>query len=72
MQPYGFKDESELVRTLLDRLSAVVAQQRLCESADLYAQFYKVDHATQQWTEAALSGWPTFGRSGRRKKEDRP
>ena len=36
--------------------------QRLCESADLYAKAYEKDHETQEWTDAALSEWPSkFG-----------
>ena len=56
---YGFKDKSDVVRTALDRLYTELAQQRLCESADLYAEVYKDDDETQEWTDAALSEWPT-------------
>ena len=56
---YGFKDKSEVVRTALDRLSNELAQQRLRESAALYAEVYEVDEETQEWTDAALSEWPT-------------
>ncbi len=56
---YGFKDKSEVVRTALDRLSAELAQKRLRESAALYAEVYEEDHETQEWTDAALSEWPT-------------
>lgn len=56
---YGFKDKSEVVRTALDRLSNELAQQRLRESADLYAEVYELDEETQEWTDAALSEWPT-------------
>ena len=56
---YGFKDKSEVVRTALDRLHAELAHQRLCESADLYAKVYAENDETQEWTDAALSEWPT-------------
>lgn len=56
---YGFKDKSDIVRTALDRLRTELARQRLCESADLYAEAYEKDDKTQEWTDAALSEWPT-------------
>lgn len=56
---YGFKDKSEVVRTALDRLSKELAQQRLRESAALYAEVYELDEEMQEWTDAALSEWPT-------------
>lgn len=55
---HGFKDRSEVVRSALDRLMAELAQQRLCDSADLYAQIYDRDDETKEWTDAALSEWP--------------
>jgi hypothetical protein len=55
---YGFKDKSAVVRTALDRLYAELAQQSLCESAELYAEIYAEDVETQEWTDAALSEWP--------------
>lgn len=56
---YGFKDKSDMVRTALDRLSAELARQRLRESASLYTEVYEEDDETQEWTDAALSQWPT-------------
>ena len=56
---YGFKDKSDVVRTALDHLHTELARQRLCESAALYAETYEKDEETQEWTEAALSEWPT-------------
>ncbi len=56
---YGFKDKSELARTAIDRLSAELDRQRVQESAALYAEAYAEDRETQDWTEAALSEWPT-------------
>ncbi len=55
----GFKDKSDVVRTALDRLASELASQRLRESADLYAEVYEEDNETQDWTDAALSEWPT-------------
>jgi hypothetical protein len=56
---YGFKDKSDVVRTALDRLYTELTQQRLRESADLYSKVYEEDDETQEWTNAALSEWPT-------------
>ena len=56
---YGFKDKSDVVRTALDRLSSELAQQRLRDSAELYVEVYEEDDETQEWTDAALSEWPT-------------
>jgi hypothetical protein len=56
---YGFKDKSAVVRTALDRLCTELAQQRLHESAALYAEVYEEDDETQEWTDVALSEWPT-------------
>lgn len=55
----GFKDKSDVVRTALDRLAAEVATHRLQESAALYAEVYEEDNETKDWTDAALSEWPT-------------
>ena len=56
---YGFKDKSDVVRTAIDRLYTELTQQRLRESAALYADVYEEDGETQEWTDAALSEWPT-------------
>jgi Arc/MetJ-type ribon-helix-helix transcriptional regulator len=56
---YGFKDKSDVVRTALDRLFTELTQQRLRESAALYADVYEEDDETREWTDAALSEWPT-------------
>ncbi len=55
---YGFKDKSDVVRNALDRFRTELAQQRLRESADLYAEVYANDDETQEWTDAALMEWP--------------
>ena len=57
-EQYGFKDKSEVVRTALDHLQEELIQQRLIDSAELYAEIYENDSETQEWTEAALSDWP--------------
>lgn len=59
LKRYGFKDKSDVVRTALDRLQTELARQRLYESADLYAKAYEKDDETQEWTDTALSEWPT-------------
>ncbi len=56
---YGFKDKSEMVRTAIDRLSTEFHQHRLHESAALYADVYENDDETKDWTDSALSEWPT-------------
>ena len=56
---YGFKDKSDVVRTAIDRLFAELTQQRLRESAALYADVYEQDDETREWTDAAQSEWPT-------------
>jgi hypothetical protein len=56
---YGFKDKSDVVRTAIDRLFTELTQQRLRESAALYVDVYEEDTETQEWTEAAVSEWPT-------------
>lgn len=56
---YGFKDKSAVVRTALDRLSEELTRQRLRESAALYAEVYEEDAETQEWTDAAMTEWPT-------------
>ena len=57
-EQYGFKDKSDVVRTALDHLHEELARQRLCESAELYAEIYAKDDETQEWIDAALSEWP--------------
>lgn len=56
---YGFKDKSDVVRAALDRLLTELAQKRLRESAAIYAEVYDDDDETQEWTDSALSAWPT-------------
>ncbi|MBD1842726.1 hypothetical protein H6F89_04740 [Cyanobacteria bacterium FACHB-63] len=53
-QQYGFKDRHEVVRTALARLQQALQQERLIESAQLYAELYEEDTEIQALTEAAL------------------
>jgi hypothetical protein len=55
---YGFKDRSQMVRVALDRLSAELEQQRLRESAALYAEVYAQDQATCEWGDNVAAEWP--------------
>ena len=54
----GFKDKSQLVRVALDRLSSDLEQQRLRESADLYAETYSHDAETREWNDDVVAKWP--------------
>jgi len=56
-QQYGFKDQHEVVRIALTRLRQALQQERLIESAQLYAELYEEDAEIQALTEAALSDW---------------
>jgi Arc/MetJ-type ribon-helix-helix transcriptional regulator len=42
-EQYGFRDESELIRTALTRLQQELQRSRLEESATLYAELYAED-----------------------------
>lgn len=57
-QKYGFKDKSALVRAAIDLLSAQIEQQRLKESAALYAEVYEQDEESREWLEDAVTAWP--------------
>ncbi len=54
----GYPDKSSLVREAIDRFRNELTQQRLCESADLYAEIYAEDEELQQLTSQAMEGWP--------------
>ena len=54
----GFPDRSALVREALDEMKARLAQDRLAESARLYAEIYAEDKELRDLTEAALEDWP--------------
>jgi Arc/MetJ-type ribon-helix-helix transcriptional regulator len=53
----GYPDRSSLVREAIDRLRREVTQERLRESATLYAEVYAEDEGLRQLTEQALEGW---------------
>lgn len=55
---YGYKDRSALVRAAIDLLSVQFEQQRLQESAALYAEVYEQDEESREWTADASSVWP--------------
>lgn len=57
-QKYGFKDKSALVRAAIDLLSAKLQEQRLQESAALYAEMYEQDDEAKEWTGDASREWP--------------
>ncbi len=54
----GYADKSSLVREAIDRLRREVEEDRLRESADLYAEVYAEDADLRALTSQALEGWP--------------
>jgi Arc/MetJ-type ribon-helix-helix transcriptional regulator len=57
-EAWGFPDKSALVRQALDQMQARLAQERLVESARLYAEVYAEEQNLRDLTEAALEDWP--------------
>ncbi|RMD93739.1 MAG: hypothetical protein D6813_03560 [Calditrichaeota bacterium] len=55
---YGFKDKSSVIRTALEKLKKELEQERLKESAELYAKIYEKDQELQELTQSAISEWP--------------
>jgi hypothetical protein len=55
---WGFADKSALVRQALDEMRCKLAQQRIAESAQLYADIYAEDEDLPELTEDALEDWP--------------
>jgi Arc/MetJ-type ribon-helix-helix transcriptional regulator len=55
---HGFKDKSSVVRAALERLEYELEQEKLRQSADLYAEIYENDTDLQELAAAALTGWP--------------
>lgn len=55
---YGFKDKSALVRAAIDLLTRQLEQQRLQESAALYAEIYEQDDESREWVNDAATAWP--------------
>jgi hypothetical protein len=54
----GYPDKSSLVREAIDQFRDRLTQQRLLESAELYAEVYAEEEALQEWTRRAVEGWP--------------
>jgi len=54
----GYPDKSSLVREALDRLRRQLAEERLRQSAELYAEVYAEDEDLRELTEQATGGWP--------------
>jgi Arc/MetJ-type ribon-helix-helix transcriptional regulator len=52
---YGFKDRSALIRAAIDLLSSQLQEQRLRESAAVYAELYEQDAQAREWTEDAAA-----------------
>jgi hypothetical protein len=57
-ETWGFPDKSALVREALEEMKAKLAQERLVESAKLYAEVYAEDEDLKKLTDAALEDWP--------------
>ena len=57
---YGFKDQSEAVRSALDKLCLDMEEQErgLRESAALYAETYAEEAELKALTESAIADWP--------------
>ena len=54
----GYSDRSSLIREAIDRYRGEVEQNRLNESAILYAEVYAEDDCLRQLTRQSLEGWP--------------
>lgn len=54
----GYPDKSSLVREALERFRNELAQERLRESADLYAEVYSEDEDLPPLTNQAIQDWP--------------
>jgi hypothetical protein len=54
----GQQDRSELTGSAFQCLRNDLELERLRESADLYAEVYRVDPDLQALTDAAIEGWP--------------
>jgi len=54
----GFPDKSSLVREAIERFRKELADERLRESAELYAEVHAEDIELRELTEQAMEGWP--------------
>lgn len=55
---YGFKDKSAMLRAAIDHFNQKLEQERIRQSADLYAEIYDGDDELRELTETAATGWP--------------
>jgi hypothetical protein len=55
---WGFPDKSSMIRKALDQLQTCLKQERLRQSAELYAEIYQEDRELRALTEQALEDWP--------------
>ncbi len=54
----GFKDRSDMVRSILDRYQQELQRERLIRSAEAYASMYDDDKGASEWVDAAVEDWP--------------
>lgn len=54
----GFKDKSSLVRSAIEKFIKDLDQQKLAESAEVYAEIYKNDKELRELTNSAMNDWP--------------
>ena len=47
----GFKDKSSMVRDALERMQRVYEQEKLKDSASLYAKLYEEDGEAKEWLD---------------------
>lgn len=55
---YGFKDKSSMLRAAIEHYKSQLEQQKLQQSADLYAEVYEQDLELQDMTASGVDGWP--------------
>lgn len=55
---FGFKDKSSLVRSAIDEFIKKIENQKLAESARLYAEIYKEDDELKELTDSSINDWP--------------
>jgi hypothetical protein len=55
---YGFKDKNAMLRAAIEHFKKEKKQERMKQSADLYAEVYSEDEDLRDLTETAANGWP--------------
>lgn len=55
---YGFQDPNAMIRAALTLMKRELEQDRLRESAALYAEVYAEDGELRELAESAAAGWP--------------